>query len=77
MDGGSMGVSRIDEKGRMDQSRYPSGWNVTIHRQDGNTLSLQVNIPPHAQVGIWRCSIQTNFQGQTSHRDSHRRDYKV
>lgn len=53
---------------------FGSGWSVNVHRQDGNTLSLQVHIPASAQVGIWRCSVQTNFQGQ---REGHRKDYKV
>lgn len=81
MDDKGMPIDRMDRMDRsmrspMDSSRYPHqhGWNIQIHRQDGNTLSLQVFIPPHAQVGIWRCSIQTNFQGQ---RVSHSRDYKV
>lgn len=55
-------------EGMADKNR----WSMNIHRQDGNTLSLQVYIPPSVQVGIWRCTVQTNFLGQREHRKEYK-----
>lgn len=47
-------------------------WEISIQRQDANTVTFQVHIPASAQVGQWHCWVQTNRQGQ---RDN-RYDYK-
>jgi len=40
-------------------TRAPSSWDVRLHQQDGVIITLQVNIPPTALVGLWRCVIET------------------
>lgn len=47
-------------------------WDLSIQRQDGNTVTFQVHIPATAPVGVWNCWVQTNRFGQ---RDN-RYDYK-
>lgn len=47
-------------------------WEISIQRQDSNTVTFQVHIPSTAPVGQWHCWVQTNRQGQ---RDN-RHDYK-
>ncbi|CAL8135549.1 unnamed protein product [Orchesella dallaii] len=38
--------------------RDKSDWDIRVHHQDGNTLTLQVNVSPIAPVGVWSCEIQ-------------------
>lgn len=47
-------------------------WEISIQRQDSNTVTFQVHVPATAPVGLWHCWVQTNRQGQ---RDN-RYDYK-
>ncbi|EFA03506.1 hemocyte protein-glutamine gamma-glutamyltransferase [Tribolium castaneum] len=47
-------------------------WSSCVTRIDGNIVMLQVHIPPNAQVGIWKCSIQTNISGQRDKRYDHK-----
>lgn len=47
-------------------------WDVRVHHQDGNTVTFQVQIPASAQVGIWRCNIQTNRTGRRDARNDFR-----
>ncbi|RZC41015.1 hemocyte protein-glutamine gamma-glutamyltransferase [Asbolus verrucosus] len=54
-------------------SKNTNIWSSCVERIDGNTVMLKVHIPPNAQVGIWKCSIQTNISGK---RDK-RYDYNV
>ncbi|KRT83934.1 hypothetical protein AMK59_2235 [Oryctes borbonicus] len=42
---------------------------MTLHRHDGNTITMQVHIPPNAQVGIWHCSVQTCIVGRFDRRE--------
>ncbi|KAJ8921066.1 hypothetical protein NQ315_015862 [Exocentrus adspersus] len=52
----------------------PNTWGMILqsNKTQGNTVVVNVRIPPTAQVGIWICSIQTNISGQKNNR----RDYK-
>lgn len=34
-----------------------SDWDVRVHNQEGNTLTLQVSVPPTALVGVWSYEI--------------------
>ncbi|XP_065163119.1 hemocyte protein-glutamine gamma-glutamyltransferase-like [Atheta coriaria] len=52
--------------------RNPTKWGLCMTSHEGDTITLQVHIPPNAQVGIWSCTIQTNIRGQQP-----RNDYKV
>ncbi|KDR16648.1 Hemocyte protein-glutamine gamma-glutamyltransferase, partial [Zootermopsis nevadensis] len=47
-------------------------WDVRVHHQDGNTVTFQVQISVSAQVGIWRCNIQTNCSGRRDARNDFR-----
>lgn len=47
-------------------------WAVCLTRNDGEMITVQVYIPPSAQVGNWACSLQTNIKGQRDQRN----DYK-
>nr|CAD7202776.1 unnamed protein product [Timema douglasi] len=49
-----------DKKEMTSQSTQ---WDVKIHRVDDKTVTLQVKIPATAQVGLWRCLVQTSFIG--------------
>ena len=40
-------------------SRAPQKWDVRLHQQDSFVMTLQVNIPANALVGLWRCHIET------------------
>lgn len=40
-------------------TRAPHKWDVRLHQQDNSVVTLQVNIPPNALVGLWRCVIET------------------
>nr|CAD7394474.1 unnamed protein product [Timema cristinae] len=44
-------------------------WDVKIHRVDDKTVTLQVEIPATAQVGLWRCLVQTSFIGSNVKND--------
>ncbi|XP_067006907.2 hemocyte protein-glutamine gamma-glutamyltransferase [Anabrus simplex] len=35
-------------------------WDVMILRQDGTTLTFEVQVPPSAKVGLWRCVLRTD-----------------
>nr|XP_022901418.1 uncharacterized protein LOC111414340 [Onthophagus taurus] len=48
-------------------------WNMTMQRHEGNAVTMQIHIPPNAQVGIWRCEIQTEIFGGRSY-DAYRRE---
>lgn len=52
-------------------------WGIILEDSDGpsDTIVVQVRIPPISQIGIWRCSIQTNVAGE-KHKGN-RRDYEV
>merc|ERR1712179_710148 len=41
-------------------TRAPQNWDVRLHQQDGLIITLQINIPPTALVGLWRCVIETS-----------------
>ncbi|XP_067135706.1 hemocyte protein-glutamine gamma-glutamyltransferase-like [Centruroides vittatus] len=34
-------------------------WDVRLHEQNGNNLSLQVQVPPSIGIGVWRLKILT------------------
>lgn len=40
-------------------TRAPHKWDIRLHQQDSFVITLQVNIPPNALVGLWRCVIET------------------
>lgn len=44
-------------------------WFMTLHRHDGNTVTMQVHIPSNAQVGVWHCTIQTCIAGRFDRRE--------
>lgn len=46
-------------------------WACCVSNIDGTTVILQVHIPPSAQVGIWKCSIQTNIRDKRDKRYDH------
>ncbi|KAI4464153.1 protein-glutamine gamma-glutamyltransferase [Holotrichia oblita] len=51
-------------------------WFMTLHRHDGNTVTMQVHIPPNAQVGVWHCTIQTCIAGRFDRREEFKRRRK-
>ncbi|XP_045490799.1 hemocyte protein-glutamine gamma-glutamyltransferase-like [Colias croceus] len=52
-------------------------WDIIIHRQDGNTITFQVNIPSTAPVGLWNCWVQTNRLGQRDNRNDYKCDEDI
>lgn len=42
------------------QHRDKNEWDIRLHNQEGNTLTLQVSVPPTALVGVWQYEIQYN-----------------
>ncbi|XP_022122190.2 hemocyte protein-glutamine gamma-glutamyltransferase-like [Pieris rapae] len=52
-------------------------WDISIHRQDGNTITFQVTIPPTAPVGLWNCWIQTSRLGQRDNRHDYKCDEDI
>ncbi|CAG9854836.1 unnamed protein product [Phyllotreta striolata] len=51
----------------------PHLWGVMLKENNGETVLLNVRIPPHVQIGIWACNIITTISGQKGVR----KDYKV
>lgn len=52
-------------------------WDISIQRQDGNTVTFQVHIPATAPVGVWNCWVQTNRFGQRDNRHDYKCDEDV
>ncbi|OWR44549.1 putative transglutaminase [Danaus plexippus plexippus] len=52
-------------------------WDISIQRQDGNTITFQVHVPASAPVGIWNCWIQTNRLGQRDNRNDYKCDEDI
>ncbi|CAK1550055.1 unnamed protein product [Leptosia nina] len=52
-------------------------WDINIHRQDGNTITFQVSIPPTAPVGLWNCWVQTSRLGQRDNRHDYKCDEDI
>nr|CAD7585839.1 unnamed protein product [Timema genevievae] len=48
---------------KKEMTSQTTQWDVKIHREDDKTVTLQVKIPATAQVGLWRCLVQTGFTG--------------
>ncbi|XP_030751045.1 hemocyte protein-glutamine gamma-glutamyltransferase-like [Sitophilus oryzae] len=51
----------------------PNRWSISLNRVDGDTIAVQVRVSPHAPVGIWKCSLQTNIAGEKGRRN----DYEI
>lgn len=52
-------------------------WDISIQRQDGNTITFQVHAPASAPVGVWNCWIQTNRFGQRDNRQDYKCDEDI
>lgn len=52
-------------------------WDISIQRQDGNTITFQVHVPATAPVGVWNCWVQTNRFGQRDNRHDYKCDEDV
>ncbi|XP_041970639.1 hemocyte protein-glutamine gamma-glutamyltransferase-like [Aricia agestis] len=52
-------------------------WDLSILRQDGNTVTFQVRIPVTAPVGVWNCWVQTNRVGQRDNRNDYKCDEEI
>lgn len=52
-------------------------WDLSILRQDGNTITFQVHIPASAPVGVWNCWVQTNRFGQRDNRYDYKCDEDI
>ncbi|KAK7067664.1 hypothetical protein SK128_006967 [Halocaridina rubra] len=55
-----------------DFTKGPQKWDVRIHSQDSNTLTLQIHIPATCQVGLWRCVIETSTRNYPRARTQYR-----
>ncbi|XP_057672514.1 hemocyte protein-glutamine gamma-glutamyltransferase-like [Diorhabda carinulata] len=51
----------------------PHIWGVLLKENNGNSVILNVRIPPHVQVGVWNCSLITTIAGKRGMR----KDYNV
>lgn len=40
-----------------------SRWDARTHRVDGNVITVQVHVPAHVAVGVWRLRVSTKQQG--------------
>ncbi|XP_034826300.1 hemocyte protein-glutamine gamma-glutamyltransferase-like [Maniola hyperantus] len=52
-------------------------WDLSIQRQDGNTITFQVHVPASAPVGVWNCWIQTQRLGQRDNRQDYKCDEDI
>lgn len=52
-------------------------WDISVQRQDGNTITFQVHIPATAPVGVWNCWIQTHRVGQRDNRHDFKCDEDI
>lgn len=52
-------------------------WDISIQRQDGNTITFQVHVPATAPVGVWNCWVQTNRFGQRDNRHDYKCDEDI
>lgn len=52
-------------------------WDISIQRQDGNTITFQVHVPATAPVGVWNCWVQTNRYGQRDNRHDYKCDEDI
>lgn len=52
-------------------------WDVSVQRQDGNTITFQVHVPANAPVGVWNCWVQTNRTGQRDNRHDYKCDEDI
>ncbi|XP_014370143.2 hemocyte protein-glutamine gamma-glutamyltransferase [Papilio machaon] len=52
-------------------------WDVSVQRQDGNTITFQVHVPATAPVGVWNCWVQTNRTGQRDNRHDYKCDEDI
>lgn len=52
-------------------------WDLSIERQDGNTITFQVHVPASAPVGLWNCWIQTHRIGQRDNRQDYKCDEDI
>ncbi|CAH0557746.1 unnamed protein product [Brassicogethes aeneus] len=41
----------------------PFFWSLAVSNLTGNMAQLQIHIPPHVQVGIWKCTVQSSIAG--------------
>lgn len=58
------------------QTHFPKDphiWGALLKENNGNSVVLNVRIPPHVQIGIWNCSIITTIAGEKGIR----KDYNV
>lgn len=40
-----------------------SRWDARTHRVDGNVITVQVHVPAHVAVGVWRLRVSSKQQG--------------
>lgn len=52
-------------------------WDISVQRQDGNTITFQVHVPATAPVGVWNCWVQTNRYGQRDNRQDYKCDEDI
>lgn len=52
-------------------------WDISVQRQDGDTITFQVHIPASAPVGVWNCWIQTQRVGQRDNRHDYKCDEDI
>lgn len=52
-------------------------WDLSIQRQDGNTVTFQVHVPASAAVGVWNCWVQTHRVGQRDNRQDYKCDEDI
>jgi len=46
-----------------DFTKDSSRWDARTHRIDGNVVTVQVHVPAHVAVGVWRMRVSTKAQG--------------
>ncbi|CAH2104455.1 unnamed protein product [Euphydryas editha] len=52
-------------------------WDISVQRQDGDTITFQVHIPASAPVGVWNCWVQTHRVGQRDNRHDYKCDEDI
>ncbi|CAG4998454.1 unnamed protein product [Parnassius apollo] len=52
-------------------------WELSVQRQDGNTITFQVHVPATAPVGVWNCWVQTSRVGQRDNRNDYKCDEDI